>query len=432
MKAQNQNEFEIDSALLDQYVEYLNTHYFRTVNEKDTVLIRKSNLQQVSYHGASLLWYGFTQNRKLDHLAKAYTEHAFNQVRGFAGVGWQPNAEYQSAIKLPCNNLLYNTYKQYKPSNSGGDCYLFIELMERLFPVDKERHLITQWLAHMIQHPNDRPSWHVLVLSDTGTGKSFLYSEVIKPLLMNQSANITRISQLTGKHSTVVKDNLFICLEDVDPRYNAQDQLLSWLSEPYALIEEKGKQQRTISNYTRVWLNCNPPLKMRLKPSERRWFVPRFIEHKTSRQETQRFIESVANWLNDPEAPTRPLDAIYNYLATYPLEGFNPKHVEQSEHLLELINNNCSPLHDEVTEFLQTHLFFKYNELKEHLSNIGYQFNDNEVSLILVEKDYRKQVIRDPTTGKQFRIWMKDSASTAQVLAVYGDKPSGNVVHYPF
>ena len=136
-----------------------------------------------------------------------------------------------------------NTYRAYKPTT---DCTkvppLLLEYFERLLPVQSERHLFLQWLAHIFQRPQQRPSWHVMFTSEPGTGKGFLVEQILHPLLHHTQV-IATYGKLTGQFSTTLEDNLLVLLDDCKARSEAQQTTLkSLLSEERAYIERKREQ----------------------------------------------------------------------------------------------------------------------------------------------------------------------------------------------
>jgi hypothetical protein len=61
-----------------------------------------------------------------------------------------------------------NTWRPYEPQTAaaaGVDLSLWVEYLERLFPDADERHTVVQWLAHMFQRPEEKPSWHLMLTS---------------------------------------------------------------------------------------------------------------------------------------------------------------------------------------------------------------------------------------------------------------------------
>ncbi|PMY01952.1 hypothetical protein C1X54_35475, partial [Pseudomonas sp. GW460-13] len=98
--------------------------------------------------------------------------------------------------------LWCNTYRQFEPITERADVHPdFLEFLERLFPDAAERHTAIQWLAHAFQKPEERPSWHLLLISESGTGKGYLFNEILAPLLLHTSI-APSFSKVTAQFST--------------------------------------------------------------------------------------------------------------------------------------------------------------------------------------------------------------------------------------
>lgn len=234
--------------------------------------------------------------------------------------------------KTGCNFV--NTYKFYEPSiDSKQVSPLFLEYLIRLIPDDAERHIFVQWIAHTFQRPNERPSWHILLTSDVGTGKGFLIESILHPLLHHTSV-VNSFQKVLGQFSTVLEDNLLVLLDDpAAGSDDTQTKLKSMLSEERAYTERKGLQGGMTNTYTRFILASNDSRPLRLDANERRWWSPAPLVHRFNKEETQSFIKELADWL----AQDGSLDKVYNWFMDYSLDGFNPKYIAQSANLLQMI-----------------------------------------------------------------------------------------------
>lgn len=259
-----------------------------------------------------------------------------------------------------------NTWKPYEPkvaTTAGTDLSLWVEYLERLFPGTNERHTVVQWLAHIFQHPEVKPSWHLMLTSATGTGKGFLFDQVLSPLLSGQASLLSSYDRLTGQFSTVISDNLLVFLDDC--RSNSKSlhtRLKSLLTERRQQIEEKQEQARMVSTYTRFILASNErrPIRFSSNERERRWFAVQFMEHRHNPEETGEFISRLAQWLMQDGS----LDAVYWWLMAYDLTGFNPHHCSVTETLAEMQEQSQSMLDIELSDWLESNRVFKMESLR--------------------------------------------------------------------
>lgn len=291
----------------------------------------------------------------------------------------------------------FNTYKSYKPKSESieSDISIWIEFLKRLFPDDEERNVVCQYLAHMIQKPAERPSWHLLLTSDTGTGKGYLFSRILQPLLMGQVYQASSYSEITRTHSVAFDGTLLLMLDDPKSmQESTMTQIKSKLSEAQVSIERKYEQARIQRIFTRVILASNEFRPLKLEQNERRWFAPTYINHKQDTKETQSFIEKMDLWLSKGG-----IDAVYNWLNSFSLEGFNSKHIYQTATLKTMIEQSVPVVVDELKDWLETNNVFKWEDLRNQFNHVA----DNLLKKYLTEFSY---TLSRPEKNKvKYRVW---------------------------
>ncbi|CZX60293.1 DUF5906 domain-containing protein [Enterobacter hormaechei subsp. steigerwaltii] len=257
-----------------------------------------------------------------------------------------------------------NTWRPYEPqttATAGIDLSLWVEYLERLFPVTQERHTVCQWLAHMFQRPEEKPSWHLMLTSDTGTGKGFLFNQILYPLLNKQASLLNSYEKLTGKFSSVLSSSLLVFLDDCQSMSKTlQTQLKSLLTERRQQVEEKYAQARMVDTCTRFILASNEKRPLKLDANERRWYAVSYLEHQQDREDTTQFIDRLDKWLQEEGN----LDALYFWFQQYDLAGFNPNRCEHTETLTSMIEQSRSMLDIELTDWLESNKVFKMDMLK--------------------------------------------------------------------
>lgn len=300
-------------------------------------------------------------------------------------------------------SLWCNTYRPFQPIHTNKQISpLFPAFLERLLPDDADRHTCVQYLAHAIQKPHERPSWHLLLVSESGTGKGFLFNEILAPLLLHTSI-AQSFTKVTSQFSTILEDNL-MCLLD-DPRKGSEEtmtRLKSILSEESALVEHKGETARMVRTYTRFILASNLDRPLRLDEDDRRWFAPAKLVHKVSKEETQEFVSALATWLKEPES----LSLIYRWFMEYDLTGFNPKHIEQTEQLKAMIGMSKNALDEVYADYFAENEVLHVAELQAHIMDSGYSKPQNSaINHALIEGGYRTQELQ--LHGSRRRYWVR-------------------------
>lgn len=345
----------------------------------------------------------FIENAFKSHCPKIkhadYLDYVIASLPLITGTYFRPVPE--KFVQLGAFETRLNIYRPFTSNSESSDCPLFLELLERLIPDDSERHYFTQWLAHIIQHPYERPSIAVMLTSEEGTGKGVLFHEIISPLVCNQSRLCASYDEFLGKHATALSDTLFVMLDDVKSSSDATiTKMKSKISEKTVTIEKKYEQPFKQECYARIMLASNErrPLKLD-KNDTRRWFVPAYIEHRESKEETQAFIETLISWLAIPDS----LSQIYNYLATYSLEGFNAYNIAPTETLRSMVEMSVSHLESLVVEQINETPVFK---LKDFLTL--FEDSQKDIAKSLMIKHCKQTTnLKDPLTGKSARYWQK-------------------------
>ena len=322
-----------------------------------------------------------------------------------------------------------NTYRRYQPTADNAEVSpLFVEFFERLFPNERERHIVLQWLAHMFQRPEQRPSWHLMLISQPGLGKGFLVQEILHPLLHHTSV-VASYSRVMGQFSAVITENLLILLDDCKSKSEAtQTQLKSLLSEERAYVERKHAQGGMENTYARFILASNEAVPLYLDPSERRWFIPADLVHRVDRQETQALIQSLADWLACPGS----LCNVYNWFMSYPLDGFNHKSVPESDGLSRLVSNSKSPYLEFLEGYISENTVFTYAEMKEAFKTEGHTPpGDTHLKHLLEDVGYEKTKTR-LADGERPWLWHHKGMPSEDIRAAYADDaPAQSDQHSP-
>jgi hypothetical protein len=294
-----------------------------------------------------------------------------------------------------------NTYRRYEPTLDDADCDpLFHELFERMFPDKQERHTVLQWIAHMFQRPQERPSWHMMFPSDTGTGKGFLVNDMLTPLVLHTST-VRNYAQIMGKFSGVLANDLLVLIDDAKAKSDAtQTELKSLLSEERTYVEQKYGSAGMVDTYTRIILASNEDRPLFLDANERRWYVTAKIRHRKDREDTAKFIAKLAAWLALPGS----LCKVYNFFMRYDLTGFHHKQVPPSPGLAAMVEMSRDPWAEGIKEWTADSPVFTYAELKAGLLVLGLSLpGDTRLGHLIREAGFVKR--RTLIDGKQINLY---------------------------
>ena len=340
---------------------------------------------------------------------KAVIAYVFKSLPTVLGVRFKP---LSASIITDGRMKFINTWKPYQPTSVHAKPLPSVAsvLIRRMFPCPKQRHTMLQYIAHMIQKPDERPSWHVLLLSLPGTGKGYLFENVLAPLLTYQTELVNKYSKLTGQFSTILADSMLVLLDDPTCHSDSTaTELKSLMSEERTYVERKFQTGATVPTYTRIILASNEDRPIPLDDDERRWFVPDKLVHKVGKKETQRVIARFDKWLRKPSS----LDDLYHFFNTYSLEGFNHKYIEQTDALRRVIGLSANSADYLFSDFTADRSFFKAGELLDEFESEGLSRpSDAYVKNMLQSLGYTKGQFRQFGI-KQPRIWCKVGSTQA-------------------
>lgn len=146
-----------------------------------------------------------------------------------------------------------NTYRRFSSDKAPVDILTpWFEYLVRMFPDEADRTNVCAWLAHCFQRPEERPTWHLVIPSDTGTGKGFLFQQILTPLLAGQTKHYSSYAQLTEKHNGALADNLIIVFDDPPTASRrVAESLKSIQTEPTVDIRPLYESARKVATFTR-------------------------------------------------------------------------------------------------------------------------------------------------------------------------------------
>ncbi|MFC3459714.1 primase-helicase family protein [Massilia haematophila] len=317
-----------------------------------------------------------------------------------------------------------NTFKAFEPARPALPLSRhFHALMEGMFPDAVERHTFQQYVAHMMQCPEIRPSWHPMLLSETGTGKGFLFESILTPLLCGQTSLLKKYSELTGRFANVMRDCILIQLDDCkSKRADVQTQLKSLMSEERVLLEQKNQAAGMVVTYARFFLASNEEVPLEIDDTERRWWIPKRLGYSNGltgddgrKQRKREVIQPLADWLKLDGA----LEAVHAYFMAYDLEHFDAKTPPMTATLHEQIAKSVTVEQSFALDFLADHQtkVVKSEELSKafleaSLTKPGYQL----ISQLFADAGYRSESLT--VAGKKTRWWIPAAMTKAEAEAI--------------
>ena len=136
-----------------------------------------------------------------------------------------------------------------------------------------EQDLFLDWMAYIYQNPGKRVGWAMLLQGAPGTGKSY-FGNVFEELLGSNVRSLDT-QAISGRFTGWAHGSLVTVVEEIriagTNKYEILDKLKPIISNSTIQIEEKGRDHRTVPNFTSYLLLTNHKDAVPLGDGERRY-----------------------------------------------------------------------------------------------------------------------------------------------------------------
>lgn len=140
---------------------------------------------------------------------------------------------------------------------------------------EREQTILLDWLTFVYQNPGQRVNWAMLLQGAQGTGKS--YFAVMLQALMGELVTNLDPAAIAGRFTSWAFGSLVVVVEEVrisgQNKYEVMDRTKPFISNPTIQIEEKGRDHRTVPNFTSYFMLTNHKDALPLAAGDRRYCV---------------------------------------------------------------------------------------------------------------------------------------------------------------
>ncbi|MCY1282311.1 hypothetical protein D9M70_311440 [compost metagenome] len=177
----------------------------------------------------------------------------------------------------------------------------FLEFLARWFPDEIERRYFGWWLSHIVRKPEQRIIATPVLRSEHGVGKGFLVETLLAGLLGKSSVAVCALRDVVGDFNDVVEGKTLLLIDEVyKSKKSTTDALKSFQGNKTIPLHRKHKPTITIDNYINFIITSNDHLPLVIEKGDRRFWIPAFIKHRESVQETAEFInDKLKPWLKN-------------------------------------------------------------------------------------------------------------------------------------
>lgn len=148
-----------------------------------------------------------------------------------------------------------------------------------------DQTILLDWLTYVYQNPGKRVNWSVLLQGGYGTGKSYFAS--LMQAMMGSLVTNLEPSAIGGRFTGWAHGSLLVVIEEIRVsgmnKYEVMDRLKPFITNDTIQIEEKGRDHRTVPNFTSYLMLTNHKDALPIKDGDRRHCIL-FSHIQTERQ----------------------------------------------------------------------------------------------------------------------------------------------------
>lgn len=140
---------------------------------------------------------------------------------------------------------------------------------------EREQRILLDWMAYVIQNPGKRVNWALLLQGAQGVGKSY-FGNVMQMILGELVRNLEPTA-ISGRFTGWAHGALVVVVEEIRisgaNRYETLDRMKPFITNKTVQIEEKGRDHRTVPNFTSYFMLTNHKDAIPLADGDRRYCV---------------------------------------------------------------------------------------------------------------------------------------------------------------
>lgn len=178
--------------------------------------------------------------------------------------------------------LMVNTYRAplLEPpaaldDDGQGVVDMFLSHLAMTVEDPREQRIILDWMTWVYQNPGQRVNWALLLQGAQGSGKSYFAS--VLQTLMGKLVTSLDPTAIAGRFTGWAHGSLVVVVEEVrisgTNKYEVLDRMKPFISNPVVQIEEKGRDHRTVPNFTSYMMLTNHKDAIPLTQGDRRYCV---------------------------------------------------------------------------------------------------------------------------------------------------------------
>ena len=200
-------------------------------------------------------------------------------------------------IAQPPSTLNYWVEPVIKPTQ-GDWSRIRTHLYEVICDGDMELfEYLLNYVAHMLQKPEEKPGVMVVLLGSQGTGKG-LFFQILQRIWGRTSLLVSDIQQVVGNFNAALERNFVVMMDEAlfSGDRKSQDRMKSLITEKTCTVEQKYQPSRTINSVHRFFASSNHEHFSHVEADDRRSLI---VKVSKSRQGDRAYFSDLAAAIDD-------------------------------------------------------------------------------------------------------------------------------------
>ncbi len=254
-----------------------------------------------------------------------------------------------------------NTYRPIVVVQKQGDVTPFLRHMELILPVESDRKILFEYMAHNARFPGWKIPWAPLIQSVEGVGKG-LIKQVMKHVMGGPYFYTPKAQELIDSGSQFnawMRARLFIIVDEikVDERRDMIEILKPMISEKEIEIQGKGVDQDVEDNYSNWMFLSNYKDAIPVNKNGRRFSIfysaIQSADDLVRRGMNDAYFNALFHWLDHQDGAA----IIAHWLLNYPIEcGAIPMRAPETSSSHEALTQSRGPVEQAIADAIEDQL----------------------------------------------------------------------------
>jgi hypothetical protein len=192
-----------------------------------------------------------------------------------------------------------NTHVSSPIKAEYGSDQPFLEFLDHLVPIEKDRNNTKKWIATLIARPDIKMLYGMLMISEAqGVGKGTLGEKILAPLVgINNTSFPSEQEIVDSSFNYWLAHKRLAVVHEIYAGHSAKayNKLKSIITDKFINVNKKHMAMYQIENWMHVFACSNSMKALQLSSDDRRWFIPKVIEEKRS----PGYWSELNEWLTD-------------------------------------------------------------------------------------------------------------------------------------